>query len=113
MFFRSPPIATRSEKSSPIYAFQKSNGPNGIFFFQQLIYRHTFRIRRGNDEIVRAVRYARRYWPIYEPETFPSNSAKWIAENNPVYGPYYAPVELPLEHPYLFDCDENPLRLYD
>lgn len=109
---RTPPSFTRSLDAGPIYAFEKSSGTKGSTFYGRLLHRLKFRVDRGNGEVVRAVRYAGRYWPIYEPDTFTSTSSKWVKEGDLVYGPACSELKLPLDHPYLFDCD-NPMGHYD
>ena len=114
MSFRSPPCDTRSQKSKRIDAYERYDVPNGAcYFLRRIIYRCPFRVRNYDGEIIRAVRYANRVWPIYEPDTFVATSPKWIKEGNPIYTLDHEVVELPPEHFYLFDCDEKRLWLYD
>ena len=107
MHSRNPPSDTRSESSRPVLAFEKYSGTKASTFHGRVVYRLTFRVRRANGDVVRAVRYAGCYWPVYEPETFAAKSQEWVSDADIVYGPNASTLVLPLEHLYLFDCDRH------
>lgn len=88
-----------------MYAFEKSAGSATSTFYGRIIYRVPIRLSLRSGEIIDAVRYGGRYWPIYQPETFPENSREWVGQNDTLYGPDNSALRLPLEHAYLFDCD--------
>lgn len=109
---RTPPSSTRAGSASSIYVFSKSGGTKASTFYSRIVERLTFRVNPGDGSVHRVVRYAGRYWPVYEPETFPFISTKWVSDCDHVYGPGCSKLMLPLEHPYLFECDQ-PFWHYD
>jgi len=107
MGLRTPPSNTSTYSPRPYLVFEKSSGTKGSTFVARLIQRRAQDVHRRSGEIVPGVRYARELYPVYEPETFAAQSKQWIAKGDLVYGTDYEPLKLPLEHPYLFDCDKS------
>ena len=105
---RTPPSSSNAILREPITvcAFEKNEGSVSSTFVGRLISRVPIRLAlRDGDGTIDAVRYGGRYWPIYKPETFGKKSKDWVNKRDTLYGPDYKKLKLPLEHPYLFDCD--------
>jgi hypothetical protein len=111
---RTPPSAGRyiSRQPIPIYAFEKNEGSVSNTFIGRLIYRVPLQLTLRDGAIIRAVRYANKYWPIYEPQTFTEKSQEWVGVKDTLYDHAYENLKLPLQHVYLFDCD-TPHGGYD
>ena len=112
---RTPPSSSNVVWREPITvcAFEKNEGSVSSTFVGRLISRIPISLAlRDGGGVINAVRYGGRYWPIYGPETFREKSKEWVRKEDAVYGPGYEKLKLPLQHHYLFDCDE-PRGHYD
>lgn len=64
--------------------------------------------RTEHGATVQVVRYGGKLWRLYPPEIFPELSRKrWIKEGDNIYGDGNTELTLPLEHPFMFDCDQS------
>lgn len=112
---RTPPASSRTIYNDPIQilVFVKNEGSHSSCFMSKLISRVRIRlVLRDGSGTIDTVRYDGRYWPIYKPETFPEKSKVWVKNDDTIYGPDIEPLKVPLQHHYLFDCD-NPRAYYD
>jgi hypothetical protein len=111
---RTPPSSGRIIERIPIpvIAFEKNEGSISSTFISRVIYRVPIRLKLREGGTISAVRYATRYWPIYEAKLFPEVTAQWVKSDDTLYGPNFSPLKLPLEHPFLFECD-TPHGFYE
>ncbi|MEZ0497510.1 hypothetical protein [Sphingomonas sp. IW22] len=111
---RTPPSSGRAINRAPvpIYAFEKNEGSVSSTFNGRIIHRVPIRLALWSGDIIDAVRYAGRYWPIYPAETFTEKMGQWVNERDTLYGHDHSPLKLPLAHSYLFDSD-TPRGSYD
>ena len=112
MATRNPPSRSSSTRPISIYAFEKNTGTVASTFVGRIISRTPIHLQLRTGGFIRAVRFDGRFWPIYPPETFEAKSREWIKDGDRVYGNDHSDLKLPLEHPYLFDCDQ-PRGSYD
>ena len=99
---RKPRSSGGSLDSVPILVFSKE----GSTVYTRLIHRKPYRLTlRDGTGTIDAVQYDTKWWPSYQPETFPENSKRWLDQGDTVYGPNLEPLKLPLKHAYLFECD--------
>jgi hypothetical protein len=105
---RTPPSSSGAVHHSPIpiYVFEKNEGTVSSTFIGRLIHRVPIRLTLQDGTIIDAVRYGGRFWPTYPPQTFRQKSKQWVNKGDTLYGPGYSKLKLPLEHAYLFDCDQ-------
>ena len=43
---------------------------------------------------------------MIEAVTFTTKLRDWVQTGDTIYGPQFSELTLPLEHPYLFECDK-------
>lgn len=102
---RTPPDNTKAEMPRLIWAFEKQQGTIGATFYGRLISRaRIYTVTRDSGTVLTA-RYNGRIYRIYPPEDFTRMRDTWASPDNTFYLDG-APLRLPLEHHFLFDCDK-------
>ena len=75
--------------------------------YSRVIHRVPIRLTLSDGSgVIDAVRYDTKWWPIYKPESFDEQSKRWVSKGDTLYGPAFETLKQPLEHAYLFECDD-------
>lgn len=105
---KTPPASSTGWVTGPVYVFQKHTGTISSTFVGRIVERAKIANRSERGATVQVVRYGGELWRLYPPEIFPELSRKrWIKEGDTLYGDRYTELTLPLEHPFMFDCDQS------
>jgi hypothetical protein len=106
--YKTPPASSRGWVTGPVYVFEKNTGTKSSTFVGRIIERARIATQSERGATVQVVRYGGKLWRLYPPEIFPELSRKrWIKDGDTLYGHDYAELVLPLEHPFMFDCDQS------
>ncbi len=103
---RTPPSSSWIWHGRPVIAFERQSGTKGSTFYGRLIQRAALMLEQRDGNRKPVARYGGRYWPIYPPEAFEETIRAWVKANDLIYVEGQ-PLRLPLDHPFLFDCDEH------
>lgn len=103
---KTPPASSQGWVTGPVYVFEKNEGTVSSTFMGRIVQRAKIANRTEHGATVQVVRYGGKLWRLYPPEIFPELSKKrWVKEGDAIYGDRYSDLNLPLEHPFMFDCD--------
>lgn len=102
---RTPPRSGTTGYREPVLILVFSK--EGTTVYSRLIRRVPVRLALREGGTIDAVRYDRRYWPTYKPETFPEQSKDWLNDGDTLYGPDQKPLKLPLTERFMFEGDQH------